>query len=378
MGTLLGLFEVEAGAAQHDFVAEIHEGAEHILEVHRHRAAAYQSYVIDSEARLEGGVFEEGVENDIGVGTLLYADDHTDSLAGSFVVDIGDALYALVLDHLADALYHVLLVDHIGNLRHDDGLAAVVGDFDFGLGTDDDAAAAGFIGILDALNALDDAAGREIGTLDMLHQTFSIDFGVVDVGADGVADLAEVVRGHVGCHTYSDTGRAVQQQERSLGGKHRRLFDGVVEVQLEIDGILVEVGEDFLRELFKLGLGVTHGGNGVAVHRTEVTLTENERIALVPVLGEAGHGVVDAGIAVRVEFTEHFTHDSGAFLGLAGITQAKAVHAEQNPSLHRLQAIAGIRECARNDDGHGVIDVRAAHFLVDIDLLDNTGFLLFL
>jgi hypothetical protein len=42
----------------------------------------------------------------------------------------------------------------------------------------------------------------------------------------------------------------------------------------------------------------------------------------------------------------------------------------QDAPLHRLEAVVCIRERPGNDDAHRVIQVRPAHFLVDIDLLN--------
>ena len=370
MGAALGLLQVELGAADDDLVAEIHKDLQDVLQAHRHRAALDQGDVVDGEAGLEFGVFEQGVQDDIGIGALLDADDDPQTLAGTFVVDVGNAVQTLVFDHLADLFDHGPLVDHVRDLGHDDGLTAVVGHFDLGLGPYDDASAAGLVGVPDTGNTLDDAAGREIRALDVLHQFLGRDLGIVDIGADGVTAFGKVVRGHVRRHTDGDTGRAVEQQERRLGRKDRRLFDRIVEVQGEVYRVLVQVGKHLFGQLVQFGFGVSHGRDRVSVHGTEVALSPDQRITLVPVLGETGHGVIYARVAVRVELTQHLADDSRRLLGLARVAQAEAVHPEQDPALNRLQAVPGIRERTRYDDGHRVIDVRRTHLLVDVDLFD--------
>ena len=86
-----------------------------------------------------------------------------------------------------------------------------------------------------------DRKNVEVGTLDVLHQFVRGDLGIVDIGADGVAAFTEVVRGHVRGHADGDAGRTVQEQQRSLRGKDRRFLEGVVEVQVHVDGVLVHV-----------------------------------------------------------------------------------------------------------------------------------------
>ena len=371
VGALLRLVQLELRAADHHLVAEVDEVAEDLLEGEGARAALHEGDVVEREAGLERGVLEQGVQHDAGVHALLEADHHADTLAGALVVDIGDAFDLLLFGELRDLLDHLALVHHVGDLGDDDGLMTLLVHLDIGLGAHHDAAAAGLVGLPDAAAAHDDAAGREVRTLDVLHQFVRGDLGIVDVGADGVAAFAQVVRGHVRGHADGDAGRAVQQEQRRLRGKDRRFLEGVVEVQVHVDGVLVHVGEDVLGHLLELGLGVTHGGRRVAVHRTEVALAPHQRVALVPPLAQTDHRVVHAGVAVRVVLTHHVTHDTGGFLGLTGIFDSHLVHSVEHAALHRLEAVPGIREGAGHDDGHRIVDVRGAHLVVDLHRLDQ-------
>ncbi len=245
--------------------------------------------------------------------------------------------------------------------------------FNFRLGTHHHTAAAGFIGFLDAGNAHHDTAGREIRSLDVVHELLRGDFRIVDIGADGITAFTQVVRGHVGGHTHGDTRRAVQEQQRCLGGQNGGFLQGVVEVQCHVHGVLVHVSQHVFRHLLELGLRVTHGSRRVAVHRAKVTLALHHGVALVPFLSQAHHGVIYAGVSVRVELTHHLTHDTGAFLGLAIEAKAHIVHTEQDAALNGLEAVTGIRQGTGNNHRHGVVDVRGAHFMVYLHLLDVAG-----
>ncbi len=105
---LLSLLQLEPGPSDDDIVAEFHEIGDHILEGQRSWTTLDQGDIVEREAGLELGVLEQGVEHNAGVAALLYPDDDADTLAGGLVVDVGDALDLLVLDHLGDALNHIL------------------------------------------------------------------------------------------------------------------------------------------------------------------------------------------------------------------------------------------------------------------------------
>ena len=74
------------------------------------------------------------------------------------------------------------------------------------------------------------------------------------------------MRSHVSRHSDGDARRSVQKEERKLCRNNDRLLEGVVEVRLEIDRILIHVAENVGSNLFKLGLGISHGSDRVAVH----------------------------------------------------------------------------------------------------------------
>ena len=190
--------------------------------------------------------------------------------------------------------------------------------------------------------AVDDAGGREIRSLDILHQSGRVDVAVVDISDDAVNAFAEVMRRHVGGHTYGDAVAAVYQQSGDLRRQHGRLLGRIVKSILEVDGVLVEVIEHLFGDLLQTRLGVTHGSGAVTVHRTKVTLRVHQGIAQRPPLGHTRQRVIDGGVAVRVVITHHFTHNLGGFTVGASRSDAHGLHAIQHTALHGLKAIAHI------------------------------------
>ena len=102
--------------------------------------------------------------------------------------------------------------------------------------------------------------------------------------------LAQVVRRDVGGHADRDAGRAVDQQVGQLGRQHGRLLLGAVVVRLEVDRLLVDVGQQLGGDRRQAGLGVAHRGGAVAVDRAEVALAVDERVAHREVLGHPRRG----------------------------------------------------------------------------------------
>ena len=370
---LLGLAQVEARTAHHHVVAVVDEVLDQVAHRQQLRTAVHQRDVVHRERSLERRVLEKRIEHDARHGVVFEDDDDAQAVAVGLVVDVGDAVDLLFVDHVGDLLDHLGLVDHVGNFGDDDALAAAGGMLDVGLGTHHDAAAARKHGLPNTLVAVDDTARGEIGALDILEHLLARDFGVVDIGAAGVDHFAEVMRGHVGGHTYGDTAGAVDDQQRDLGGQHRGFGDRIVEVERPVDGLLVDVGHHLVGDLLHAGLGVTHGGRRVAVHRTEVTLAVDQRVAHRPLLCQTHHRVVDRQVAVGVELTEHVADDTRRLTGrFVGVEVELRAHIVEDTAVHGLHAVAHVGKRTRHDDRHRIVDVRRLHLLFDIDRNDTS------
>ena len=381
MQTLLGLALVEARAAHDDVVAVLDEVFDQVAHRQHLRPAVDQRDVVHGERRLQRRVLEQRVQHHARNGVVLQDNDDPQAVAVRLVVDVGDAVDLLVVDHVGDLLDHLGLVDHVGNLRDDDALAAAGRMLDVGLGAHHHAAAARQHRLLHSLVAVDDTARGEVGPLDVVQQLLARDLRVVDIGAAGVNHLRKVVRSHVRGHTDGDTAGAVDDQQRDFRGQDRGFGNRVVEVQRPVDRLLVDVGHHFVRDFLHASLGVTHGGRRVAVHRTEVTLSVDQRVAHRPILRQADHRVVDRRVAVGVELTEHVADDTGRLaVRLVGIEVQLRAHIVEDAAVHGLHAVAHVRQRTRHDDRHRVVDVRRFHLLFDIDGDDTprqTGILFF-
>ena len=150
-----------------------------------------------------------------------------------------------------------------------------------------------------------------------------------------------------------------------LGRQDRRLLEPVVEVGLEVDGVLVDVLQHRDRDAGEPGLGVAVGRRRVAVDRAEVPLPVHQRIAEREVLHHADERVVDRLVAVRVVLAQHVAHHGRRLLVRAAGDQAQLVHRVEDAAVHRLEAVAHVGQRPRDDDAHRVVDERLLHLFFD-------------
>ena len=248
-------------------------------------------------------------------------------------------------------------------------LRRAVTDSIAGGGAHPEGAAAGLVGVADAVEPDDLAAGGQVRAGDEAHQVVERCLGVGDQVAQRLDDLDEVVGGDVGGHADRDAGRPVDQQVRDRRGQDHRLGLAGVVVGLEVDGVLVDRGGHRDRSRRHPALGVAHGGGGV-VGRAEVAVAVDGRQAHRPVLGHPDERVVDGTVAVRVEATHDLADDAGALDVAAVGPQPHLVHRVEDAALHRLQPVAGVGQGARVDDGVGVLQERRLHLVADVGVED--------
>ncbi len=371
---LLGLAQHVARSADNDLDLVRGPVADERVDRERARDGVDERDHVRAEGVLELRVLVEVVEHDLGDGVALEHDDKT--LAGAarrLVAQVGDPLDLAVLDEVTDLGGEVVRVDLVGQLG-DDQADAALDLLDVDDRTHRDRAAARAVGVFDALATEDGRAGREVRTLDdaqeRLEKLLTGHVGVGEVPTDTLGHLAEVVRRDVRRHAHGDAGGPVDEEVREARRQDRRLLRTAVVVVLEVDGVLVDLADHLHRERRHAALGVPRRRGRVVSGRAEVALTGDERIPERPVLDEAHHGVIDGGVAVRVELAHDVTDDAGA-LGERAVRAVSAVeHRIEHAPVHGLEAVAHVGEGTRHDDAHRVVEERPLHLLVEVDLVD--------
>ena len=255
----------------------------------------------------------------------------------------------MLVGQVGDIGHEVCLVDTIRYLGDDDLVVALT-TLDLSLGTHHDTAATCLIGITNTLQTIDIGTCGEVGARDILHQTVGVDVGVVDIGTAAVNHLTEVMGRHVGSHTDGNTVTTVHQQIGNLGRHDGGLLQGVIEVRRHVDRLFLEVVHDMLTHLRETALGISHGSGRVTVHRTEVTLTVDERITHVPVLGHTDEGTIDGTVAVGVILTKYLTYYARTFfIRLCG-NVVDSHHTEEDTTVYGFEAVAHIGKGTCHND----------------------------
>jgi len=152
----------------------------------------------------------------------------------------------------------------------------------------------------------------------------------------------QVVRGDVGCHADGNAARTVDEEVRKLGREHGRLLERAVIVLAKLDGLLVEVIEQRVRDLAEPALGVPLGGRRIAIDGAEIPLAVDERQAQGEVLRHAHQRVVDGKVAVRMVLAHHLADHAGAFDVFLVPVDTELAHPEQDPAMHGLEAVADV------------------------------------
>jgi hypothetical protein len=87
---------------------------------------------------------------------------------------------------------------------------------------------------------------------------------------------------------------------------------------------------------------VSHCRRRIAIDGAEITLAIHEQVTHGEGLRHSNDGVVDGGIAVRVVFTNHVTHDPSRLLVGLVVVVAEFSHCVQHAAVNGLEAVSDI------------------------------------
>ena len=200
----------------------------------------------------------------------------------------------------------------------------------------------------------------------MLMRSSMVERGIVDQRHAGVDDLAEIVRRDVGRHADGDAAGAVDQKVREFRRQNRRLLLGTVVVRPGNRRCPCRCRRAASSaDLGQARFGVSIGRRRIAVDRAEIALAVDQRHAHGEILRHPDHRVVNRLVAVRMIFTDHVADDARGLDVLLVGRVPLLVHRIEDAPMHGLEPVARIRQRARHDHAHGVIEVGALHLVED-------------
>ena len=305
---------------------------------------------VEADARFEVRKAEQAVHQHLRVDGAAARLEHDADLGIRFVADVGQDREFLVVDQPRDLLDQLALLHAVGDLADDDLPAAALLALDVPARTDTETAAPGRIAFRDHRRRIDDdAAGRKVRPLHIVEHRGVGAIGLVDQHHRRIQQLGGIVRGNARRHADRDPGGAIGEQIGEQAREQLGLLLLAIIGRAIGDGVFVQPVHQVDRNLRQPRLGVAIGGGVIAVDIAEIALPIDQRIAQREILGEADHRVIDRLVAMRVILTDHVTDDARAFLiALRGI-ELQQPHRPQQPSMHRLQAVAHVGQRARRD-----------------------------
>ena len=371
MGPVPGLVEPVLRPAGDDFDLVVDVVRQGLGQVQRAGHAVDQRQHVHAEARLQRGLLEEVVQHHVGVGVALELNDQLRLLVGRGVAQFADAVEIAGTDQVGDLLLNHLDRGLVGQLGHHDAVPETT-LFDLGDRPHLDGAAPRPVGVENALPPEDQCPGREVRSLDELHELVRGGLGVVQHVDGRIDDFAHVVRRHVGGHTDGNALRAVDQQVGEARRQHGGLHGGTVVVAHHVDGFLVDVRHELEGQRGQPALRVPHGrGPVVRTPAAETAVPVDERVAQRELLDHAGQGLVDGRVAVRVVRPHDVADHLGALVVRPIGSEPVVEHGVEDPAVHRLEAVADVGQGPGDDDRHGVLEERALHLLLDLDRFDG-------
>ena len=355
--------------------AVVEKGLQRLLQVHDPRHAKRVEHVeIERDPHLEVGRAEQLLHQHFGVDIAGLRFEDEANILGQLVPDVGEERQLLLFEQPGDLLDEPALLHLERHLGDDDLVEAVPQRFRGPTGAQPKAAAAGLIALPNCFGRLDqDTAGWEIGSGYAATELLDRAGGMVDQIRQCGAKLADIVRRNAGRHADRNARRAVGEQVWKPGGKDDGLAVFAVIGRPEIDSVLVDPFEHRLRNGGEPALRVAHRRGVIAVDVAEISLTVDQRIALRKILRETDQRVVDRQLAMRVKLADDVADDACAFLVAGSRVKPQLMHRVHNSPVHRLQAVAHIRQRARHDRRQRIGQIALAERIGEVDIADLAG-----
>ncbi len=367
MFPLTRLAQQERRAPTHHVQPMIDEVANRFMQRQLARLTIHDRQENHGEAFLHLRVLVQLVQHNLRLGASLQLDHDPHAIAIALVTHIRNLVNDLFVHQLRDALDQRVLVDLVRNLGNDNCFASTRNLLGRRTRPHQEASPPRAIGLRNIRAPIQEAARRKIRTLHMLQHFFQTSQRIVDQRDRRIDHFRQIMRRNIRRHSNRNPIRPIHNQVWNTRRKSRRLKRGLVVIRHKIDRIHVDVSQHLAGYLHHAAFGIPHCRRRIAIDRTKIALPINHRITQTERLRQPHHGVVNRRVAMRMKHTHRLPHDLGALGVLLVELQPHLVHRVQHASMHRLEAIANIRQCAANNHRHRVVEIRPPHLVFNVD-----------
>ena len=239
------------------------------------------------------------VYQNLRAGIPLQGNFNTGVLIGK-VSHPGNSCQDLLIHELCNSLLKCRPVYSIGNFRDGNDRRPVVFFIYLHFASHFDRPTTGSEVALNSLYPSNLAGHWKIRPFNELHQLRQSNLRIVDLRAESIHNLSQIMRRNIGRHSHCDTCTSVDEEVREGCRKYCRLGSRLVIVGNEINSSLVEIGHHRHPEMRQAGLGVTHCRGRVGLRRPKVPLTVDKNFPHRPVLRHIDKGRVDDCFSVRM------------------------------------------------------------------------------
>ena len=149
------------------------------------------------------------IEHNVRIYILSQLNHDAHAVTVRLIPQVGNSLNLLFPCQVSYLLDQARLVYLIRQLRYHNARLAVGHSFHMSLGTHLHRTSSRSIGILYASSSHNQAAGREVRTLDDSHQLLHGSIRIVNQHQHTINNLVHIVRRYVSCHAYSNTGSTI-------------------------------------------------------------------------------------------------------------------------------------------------------------------------
>jgi hypothetical protein len=174
--------------------------------------------------------------------------------------------------------------------------------------------------------------------------------------ADSVDHFAQIVRRNISRHSNGDARSAINEQVRKCCREDGGFGARFVIIRHEIDRVLFHVGHQRRSQMSHARFGVAHRRWRIALDGPEIPLAIDQAFTHSPRLRHVDQRWVNHSLAMRMIITAGVAADLCAFTMLPAGKQRQIVHRVKNSPLRWLEPVARIRQRARDDDRHRVIE----------------------